>query len=143
MGVAGEYSADTMSIAGVDIENYLFAEANDVSGLGPAYGVGHFDGICGMGWDDISVDGVQTPLRALVESGKLPEPVFAFYLGSGGAQGELVLGGVDPDHYTGDFAYTPVIDTAPGKVGYWAIKMDDFKVGGNSVTSVRKAIVDS
>merc|ERR1712014_22124 len=110
---------------------------------GPAYSIGHFDGICGMGWDDISVDHVETPLRALVNSGKLPEPVFAFYLGSGGAKGELVLGGVDPDHYTGDFAYTPVIDSAPGKVGYWALKMDDFKINGQSVTSVRKAIVDS
>merc|ERR1711964_581901 len=88
-------------------------------------------------------DHVETPLRALVNSGKLPEPVFAFYLGSGGAAGELVLGGVDPNHYTGDFAYTPVIDSAPGKVGYWAHKLDDFKVNGQSVTSVRKAIVDS
>merc|ERR1739848_957592 len=88
-------------------------------------------------------DHVETPLRALVNSGKLPEPVFAFYLGSGGAKGELVLGGVDPSHYTGGFAYTPVIDSAPGKVGYWAFKMDDFKINGQSVTSVRKAIVDS
>merc|ERR1711988_48787 len=100
-------------------------------------------GICGMGWDDISVDHVKTPLRALVDSKKLAANQFAFYLGSGGAKGELVLGGVDPDHYTGDFAYTPVIDSAPGKVGYWALKMDDFKVNGQSVTSVRKAIVDS
>jgi len=96
-----------------------------------------------LGWDDISVDHVETPLRALVNSGKLQERVFAFYLGSGGAVGELVLGGVDPKHYTGDFAYTPVIDMVPGKKGYWTVAMDDFKVKGQSVTSVRKAIVDS
>merc|ERR1712087_663536 len=60
-----------------------------------------------------------------------------------GANGELVLGGVDPAHYTGDFSYVPVIETAPGKYGYWALKMDDAKVGGKSITSVRKAIVDS
>merc|ERR1711939_382953 len=93
--------------------------------------------------DDISEDHVQTPLRALVNSGKLPEPVFAFYLGTGGGKGELVLGGVDPDHYTGDFATVPVIETAPGKTGYWALAMDDAKVGGSSVTTVRKAIIDS
>merc|ERR1712110_214080 len=114
-----------------------------MGGLGPAYTIGHFDGICGMGWDDISVDHVQTPLRALVNSGTLPEQVFAFFLGSGGATGELVLGGVDPDHYTGDFAYAPVVETVPGKWGYWALAMDDIKIGGQSVTSVRKAIVDS
>merc|ERR1712110_1405516 len=33
--------------------------------------------------------------------------------------------------------------TAPGKTGYWALAMDDAKIGGSSVTSVRKAIVDS
>merc|ERR1711879_598523 len=52
-------------------------------------------------------------------------------------------GGVDPDHYTGDFTYVPVVETAPGKFGYWAIAMDDVKLGGESMTSVRKAIVDS
>jgi len=141
--VSGFYSKDTMAIGDISILDYTFAEVNNTKGLGPAFSVGHFDGICGMGWDDISVDHVETPLRALVNSGKLPEPVFAFFLGSAGAQGELVLGGVDPNHYIGDFAYTPVIDSAPGKVGYWALTMDDFKVNGQSVTSTRKAIVDS
>lgn len=141
--VSGFYSKDTIALGDISIPEYTFAEVNNTKGLGPAFSIGHFDGICGMGWDDISVDHVETPLRALVRSGKLPEPVFAFYLGSGGAKGELVLGGVDPNHYTGDFAYTPVIDSAPGKVGYWALTMDDFKVNGQSVTSTRKAIVDS
>ena len=110
---------------------------NNTKGLGPAYSVGKFDGICGMGWDDISVDNVMTPVRALVESGKLAENVFAFFLGSGGAKGELVLGGVDPDHYTGDFKYVPVMDTVPGKVGYWALGMDGISIGGTQMTTVR------
>merc|ERR1712060_969073 len=44
---------------------------------------------------------------------------------------------------TGDFSYVPVIETVPGKWGYWTLAMDDAKVGGKSITSVRKAIVDS
>jgi len=141
--VAGEYSADTMSIGGVEIPGYTFAEANDVSGLGPAYAVGHFDGILGMGWDDISVDGVQTPLRALVESGKLDEPVYAFYLGSGGAAGELTLGGVNPARYTGDFHYVPVVEMVPGVTGYWEIVLDDVLVNGASISSSKRGVVDS
>jgi len=141
--VAGEYSADTMSIGGVDIPGYTFAEANDVSGLGPAYAVGHFDGILGMGWDDISVDGVQTPLRALVESGKLDEPVYAFFLGSGGAAGELTLGGVNPARYTGDFHYVPVVEMVPGVTGYWEIVLDDVLVNGASISSSKRGVVDS
>merc|ERR1711988_1406349 len=127
----------------VDIPDYLFAEVDNTKGLGPAWLAGHFDGICGMGRDDISVDHVKTPLRALVDSKKLGANQFAFYLGAGGAKGELVLGGVDPAHYTGDFATVPVIETVPGKTGYWALAMDDLKLNGTSLTSVKKAIVDS
>merc|ERR1711879_735056 len=78
----------------VAIRNYTFAEVDNTKGLGPAWLAGHFDGICGMGRDDISVDHVTTPLRALVNSKKLGANQFAFYLGSGGAVGELVLGGL-------------------------------------------------
>jgi len=141
--VSGYYSSDTIRIGDIDIPSYTFAEVNNTKGLGPAWAVGHFDGICGMGWDDISVDHVETPLRALVNTKTLAANQFAFYLGSGGKDGELVLGGVDSAHYTGDFATVPVIETVPGKTGYWALTMDDCKIGGSSVTSVRKAIVDS
>merc|ERR1712226_1627884 len=141
--VSGYYSQDTIKLGDIDISDYTFAEVNNTKGLGPAWAVGHFDGICGMGWDDISVDHVKTPLRALVDSKKLAANAFAFYLGSGAAEGELGLGGVDPAHYTGDFSYVPVIETVPGKWGYWTLAMDDAKVGGKSITSVRKAIVDS
>ena len=141
--VSGFYSRDTVAFGDVSVDDYLFAEVNNTKGLGMAFKIGKFDGICGMGWYDISVDHVQTPLQALVASGKLAESVFAFYLGSGGAKGELLLGGVDPAHYTGDFTYVPLMDTVPGKVGYWALGMDDITISGTSVTSVRKAIVDS
>merc|ERR1711881_23284 len=141
--VSGEYSADTISIGGVEIPGYTFAEADNVKGLGPAYTVGHFDGICGMGLDDISVDGVKTPLRALADGGALDANVFAFFLGSGGAAGELVLGGVDSKHYTGEFSYLPVQEMVPGKMGYWEIKMDSFEINGKNMVDSSKAIVDS
>jgi hypothetical protein len=141
--VSGFYSSDTVTIGGNALTDYTFAEVNNTKGLGLGYAIGKFDGICGLGWDDISVDGVKTPVRALVDSKSLDENVFAFYLGTGGAAGELVLGGVNPDRYTGEFSYVPVADSVPGKKGYWALAMDDVQIGGTSVTSVRKAIVDS
>merc|ERR1711862_650727 len=110
---------------------------------GAAYAVGKFDGICGMGWDDISVDGVTTPLRSLVNAKVLDANVFAFYLGSGGAAGELVLGGVDDTKYTGDFNYLPVQEMVPGKTGYWEVVMDDVQINGQSVISTKKGVVDS
>jgi len=141
--VSGFYSSDTIALGANKIPDYTFAEVDDTSGLGPAFAIGKFDGICGMGWDDISVDGVVTPLRALAKSGQLEANVFAFYLGSNGAAGELVLGGVNPAHYSGDFTYVPVQQSVPGKYGYWEVKLDDFQIGGESVTSTQKVIVDS
>jgi len=144
--VAGYYSRDSVQIGDYSLDNYLFAEVNDVSGLGPhgiSYAMGKFDGICGMGWDDISVDGVTTPLRSLVNSKALDANVFAFYLGSGGAAGELVIGDVDNTKFTGDFNYLPVQETVPGKTGYWEIVMDDVQINGKSVISTTKGIVDS
>merc|ERR1711975_163437 len=93
--------------------------------------------------DDISVDGVKTPLRALADSKVLDANVFAFYLGSGGAAGELVLGGVDQAHYTGEFSYMPVQEMVPGRKGYWEIKMDSFEINGKNMVDSTKAIVDS
>merc|ERR1719326_360366 len=42
--VSGVYSQETVSIGGVDVAEYTFAEVDNVKGLGPAYSVGHFDG---------------------------------------------------------------------------------------------------
>lgn len=135
--VSGFYSRDAVTLGGVKVDDYLFAEVNDVKGLGLAYTVGKFDGICGMAWDSISVDHVQTPVQALVASGELPEPAFAFFLGNN-ADGELTIGGVDKAHYTGDFTYVPL-----SSEDYWSVKLDGLTLDGNAIGSTKKAIVDS
>lgn len=136
--VAGFYSRDTMQIGDISMPNYLFAEANDVSGLGVGYTIGHFDGICGMGWDSISVDGVQTPVQALIASGEMPEPVFGFYIGDS-KDGELTIGGVNNNYFTGDFTYVPLKDKS-----YWEIALEGVKLNGDMVDSETvNAIVDS
>jgi len=141
--VAGYYSQDTATIGGIALKDYTFAEVNDTSGLGLAYSIGKFDGICGLSWSGCSIDHVATPLEALAASGGLTENVFAFHLGSGGAAGELTLGGVNPAHYSGDFTYVPVIDTSAGSKCYWEVALDDLKVNGASVSTARKGVVDS
>lgn len=117
--------------------DYTFAEVDNTAGLGLAYRMGKFDGILGLGWDAISVGGVKTPMHALVDSGSLPEPVFAFYLGNN-APGELLIGGVDSKHYTGDFTYVPLSSET-----YWEVELDGLKIEGSSMSSTKKAIVDS
>uniref|UniRef100_A0A7S4LNG7 Peptidase A1 domain-containing protein n=2 Tax=Oxyrrhis marina TaxID=2969 RepID=A0A7S4LNG7_OXYMA len=135
--VSGMFSQDTMTIGSVEVPEYTFAEVNDTSGLGLAYRAGKFDGICGMAWDAISVGGVKTPFHALVDSQKLDVPVFAFYLGNN-APGELVIGGVDSKHYTGDFSFVPLSSET-----YWAVGLDGVKLDGSAIGSTKTAIVDS
>ena len=135
--VSGYYSRDTMTIGEFEATDYLFAEVDDTSGLGLGWTLGKFDGICGMAWGMISVDGVPTPLEALVATGDLEEQVFAFFLGDE-ADGELLIGGVDEAHYTGDFAYVPL-----SQLSYWEVALDSLLVGGKATGSTAKAIVDS
>lgn len=135
--VSGFYSADSVNIGDMTLKDYTFAEVTDFSGLGLGYRFGKFDGILGLGWDAISVDGVPTPMKALVDGNQLPEPVFAFYLGNN-QPGELIFGGVDKKHYTGDFSFVPLSSET-----YWQIDMDGVKLGSNSVSSTKSAIVDS
>merc|ERR1712100_891526 len=92
--VSGIWSKDTVSIGGQVIKEQDFAEVENAGGLGLAYGIGKFDGILGLGWDRISVDGVETPFGNLVKSGELSDNVFAFYLGDN-QPGALMIGGVD------------------------------------------------
>merc|ERR1711957_823833 len=104
--------------------------------------IGKFDGICGMGLDDIATDGVTTPLRALANSKALDANVFAFYLGHN-SPGQLVIGGVDDTKYTGDFTYHAVREMVPGKKGYWEVAMDDFQINGVTVIQSKKGVIDS
>ena len=135
--VSGVFSADTVTIGDLKLQDYTFAEVDKTSGLGLGYRLGKFDGILGLGWDSISVGHVPTPMNALVQSGQLPEPVFAFYLGNK-QPGELVFGGVDPKHYTGSFSFVPLSSES-----YWEINLDGVKLGSDSVSSTKSAIVDS
>eukprot|EP00752_Nemacystus_decipiens_P002028 g1943.t1 len=135
--VSGDLSVDTVTWGGLDLEDQTFAEVKDAKGLGLAFIMGKFDGIMGLAFDEISVEGVPTPFGRLVESGELDQPVFAFYLGNE-KEGELIIGGTDPDHYIHEITYVPV-----SKKGYWQIEMDDVDVAGTSVSSVKPAILDS
>lgn len=70
----------------------------------------------------------------------LTDYVFAFYLqsASGKADGQLVIGGTDKNHYNGELWYTPLINET-----YWMIAINGATMNGSAVSTVKKAIVDS
>ena len=144
--LSGFLSQDTVTWAGLEIKDQVFAEATKEPGI--AFLFSKFDGILGMGWDTISVNGVKPPFYNAVDQGLVAENVFSFWLnrdaaaGGDGEGGEIVLGGVDPDHFVGKHTWLNVT-----REGYWQIAMDDVKLGGVSVGQCGRkgcaAIVDT
>ena len=126
--VEGYISQDTVQIGDLKIKNQLFGEATSEPGL--AFAFGRFDGILGLGYDTISVNGISPPFYSAIEQGLLDEPVFAFYLGDTNdkeSESEAIFGGVNKDHYTGPMTKLPLRRKA-----YWEVDLDAITFGGET-----------
>lgn len=137
--VSGFLSSDAVTLGDMTLKKSTFAEITDTSGLGLAYKLGKFDGILGLAFKNISIDGITPVFIDMVEQGIVDESVFAFYLSSDeSVDGEMDIGGIDKDKYTGDIKWTPVTEMT-----YWTTKLDAFSINGESVSDCSKAILDT
>jgi len=136
--VLGFLSGDDVGMGNLTIQTQTFAEVTSEPGI--AFLFGKFDGICGLAFQSISVDGVVPPFVSMVNQKLLDEPIFSVFLSNGdGSDGsELLLGGMDSNKYTGDLYYEPLISES-----YWEIGLADVQMGGQSVTAARKGVVDT
>ncbi|CAA3011737.1 cyprosin-like [Olea europaea subsp. europaea] len=140
--ISGHFSQDNVGVGDVVVTDQVFIEATREPSL--TFIIAKFDGILGLGFQEISV-GDQVPVwYNMVKQGLVDEPVFSFWLNrdtEAEEGGEIVFGGVDPKHYKGKHSYVPVT-----KKGYWQFEMGDFLIGNLSTGFCEggcAAIIDS
>ncbi|KAK4588409.1 hypothetical protein RGQ29_019411 [Quercus rubra] len=140
--ISGFFSYDDVKVGDLVVKSQEFIEATREPGV--TFLVAKFDGLLGLGFQEISV-GNATPLwYNMVEQGLIKEPVFSFWLNrktEEEAGGELVFGGVDPNHFKGKHTFVPVT-----RKGYWQFDMGDVLIGGKPTgycTGSCAAIADS
>ncbi|KAL2163490.1 hypothetical protein VTH06DRAFT_5548 [Thermothelomyces fergusii] len=132
--LSGFVSQDTVSIGDITIRGQDFAEATSEPGL--TFAFGRFDGILGLGYDRISVNGIVPPFYKMVEQKLIDEPVFAFYLADNNGESEVVFGGVDHDKYKGKITTIPLRRKA-----YWEVDFDAISYGDDTAELENTGII--
>ncbi|CAL9071632.1 unnamed protein product [Musa acuminata var. zebrina] len=126
--ISGFFSGDHVALGDLVVKDQDFIEATREPGV--TFLAAKFDGILGLGFKEISVGDVTPVWYNLVKQGLIKEPVFSFWFNRNaeeGEGGEIVFGGVDPNHYEGDHVYVPVTQK-----GYWQFNMGDVLIGDES-----------
>ncbi|XP_040472497.1 pepsin B-like [Falco naumanni] len=123
--VAVALGYDTVTIQNIVIRNQEFGLSLDEPSS-PFYYL-DFDGILGMSYPGVGISGYNTLLQNMMQQNQLEEPIFSFYFSRNPTYeygGEVVLGGIASQLYTGEILWTPVIQEL-----YWKIGIEEFSIG--------------
>uniref|UniRef100_A0A3B4ZGL5 pepsin A n=1 Tax=Stegastes partitus TaxID=144197 RepID=A0A3B4ZGL5_9TELE len=99
------------------------------------------DGILGLAFQSIASDNVVPVFDNMIKQGLVSQPQFSVYLSGNEAQGsEVVFGGTDSSHYTGQITWIPLSSAT-----YWQISMDSVTINGQTVACSGgcQAIIDT
>jgi len=126
---------DILTIDDLEVEVDFAAATNEP---GETFKLAKFDGILGLGWPSIAVDGITPVMQKLAAARVIDAYVFGFYLQSDTSQtGKLTLGGYDKS-MAPNLAWVPVTQE-----NYWSVNMLSMTINGWVATTVTWAIVDS
>lgn len=137
--LSGVVSQDTVTFGGIPTPKTLFAEA--LVEPGSAFVLAKFDGILGLGWAQISVNGITPVWYNMVRDKLVDANEYSFYLNRNPSSpdgGVLTLGGYDPSHVSGPLTWVPLT-----KDGYWQFSVDSVSIKGSSFCKNCEAIADT
>ncbi|KAG8132061.1 hypothetical protein E2320_009937, partial [Naja naja] len=140
--LTGIIGIDQVTVEGLTIVNQQFAES--VSEPGNTFLDSEFDGILGLAYPSLAVDGVTPVFDNMIAQNLVDLPIFSVYMNrnpySSAVGGELIFGGYDEAYFSGNLNWIPVT-----KQGYWQILLDNIQVGGNVAFCANgcQAIVDT
>jgi cathepsin D len=136
--IEGLISIDDISFCGDDSNCKVYASQakfGEVSYTeGESFMFGAYDGIVGLGFPSLAIDGTQPPFDSMFLQNRFANPVFAFYLTHDAGQigSSLTVGGVQKSKYKGAMRWHNLFvkDKIPE---YWTLKLTDVFVDGKSL----------
>ncbi|XP_058730035.1 cyprosin-like [Vicia villosa] len=140
--IPGFFSQDNVKVGNIIIRDQAFTEITKEGSL--EFLAMHFDGILGLGFQDISIGQVTPVWYNMIEQGYMSQKIFSLWLNQNpdsNIGGEIVFGGIDWRHFRGDHTYVPV-----SQQGYWQIDVGDILLENNSTGLCQggcAAIIDS
>ncbi|XP_026188356.1 pepsin A-like [Mastacembelus armatus] len=136
--MTGYLGSDTVGVGGISVSKQVFGLSQSEA---PFMASMQADGILGLAFQSIASDNVVPVFDNMINQGLVSQSMFSVYLSSNSDQGsEVVFGGVDSNHYTGQIAWIPLTSAT-----YWQIQMDSVTINGQTVACSGgcQAIVDT
>ena len=122
---SGYLSQDTVSIAGLTVVGQVFGEAVNPQRFDV---LSDYEGYLGLGLLSFARTGTPPLFFNLLKQKLIEESVFGIYLvpwnsSHNTSSGELILGGRDPNRYTGELTYAPLTSKQ-----HWQFKMNSVSI---------------
>ncbi|MGH0180010.1 UNVERIFIED_CONTAM: hypothetical protein FKN15_003069 [Acipenser sinensis] len=119
--LTGILGTDLVTVEGIAVSNQQFGES--VTEPGSTFVDANFDGILGLGYPTIAAGGATPVFDNMMAQNLVEMPIFSVYLNRNpdySSGGELIFGGFDRSHFSGELHWVPVT-----KQGYWQILVDN------------------
>ncbi|KAM3872252.1 pepsin A-like [Diretmus argenteus] len=136
--MTGYLASDTVQVGGITVANQVFGMSQTEA---PFMDYMQWDGVLGLAFQSLAADNVVPVFDNMVKQNAVSQPFFSVYLSGNVEKGsEVIFGGVDSSHYTGQVTWIPLTSET-----YWQIKMDSVIVNGQTVACSGgcQAIIDT